>query len=224
MIELVIFDMAGTVINENNMVYKTIQQAINSFGYDVILDVVLEHSGGKEKRQAIKDTLINSDLVYSEETIDDIHLKFKELLSDAYLNGDISFFPEVQMVIMTLRAQNIKVAFNTGYSRAVLDVLVDKIPIHIPQDADMIVCADDVANQRPFPDMIEMICESLVVKPEHSIKVGDSTIDIEEGKNAGVKYTIGITTGAHTRAQLQSANPDFIIDNLSDVLEIIRQE
>ena len=223
MIELVIFDMAGTVINENNIVYKTIQKAINSFGYDVILDVVLEHSGGKEKRQAIADTLKNSDVDFNEDTIDDIHAKFKELLNEAYMNGDISYFPEVQMVIMTLRKSNIKVAFNTGYSKSVLDVLVDKIPINIPEDADMIVCADDVENQRPHADMIDLICDTLDVKPEHSIKVGDSIIDIEEGKNAGVKYSVGITTGAHTKEQLNSANPDFIINNISEVLQIVKQ-
>ncbi|RYY37415.1 MAG: HAD family hydrolase, partial [Sphingobacteriaceae bacterium] len=53
------------------------------------------------------------------------------------------------------------------------------------------------------------------------IKVGDSIIDIEEGQNAGCALSIGITTGAHTPAQLQSANPDYIIDNLMELLPII---
>ena len=53
------------------------------------------------------------------------------------------------------------------------------------------------------------------------IKVGDSIIDIEEGRNAGCIYNIGITTGAHTLEQLQSANPDHIIGNLMELLPIV---
>ena len=49
----------------------------------------------------------------------------------------------------------------------------------------------------------------------------DSTIDIEEGKQAACKMNIGITTGAHTRQQLQSANPDHVIDNLLDLLPLL---
>jgi phosphoglycolate phosphatase-like HAD superfamily hydrolase len=53
------------------------------------------------------------------------------------------------------------------------------------------------------------------------IKVGDSIIDIEEGKNAGCKLSIGITTGAHTYVQLASANPNGIIHHLSQLLPLI---
>jgi phosphoglycolate phosphatase-like HAD superfamily hydrolase len=53
------------------------------------------------------------------------------------------------------------------------------------------------------------------------VKVGDSIIDIEEGKNAGCKLSVGITTGAHTREQLKTANPDYIIDDLLELLPLL---
>jgi phosphoglycolate phosphatase-like HAD superfamily hydrolase len=52
-------------------------------------------------------------------------------------------------------------------------------------------------------------------------KVGDSIIDIMEGKNAGCSFTIGITSGAHTLEQLQSANPSYIINNLNELLPLL---
>jgi len=55
------------------------------------------------------------------------------------------------------------------------------------------------------------------------LKIGDSTIDIEEGKNAGCGITVGITTGAQTRDQLAMASPDYIIDNLHELLEILNR-
>jgi phosphoglycolate phosphatase-like HAD superfamily hydrolase len=53
------------------------------------------------------------------------------------------------------------------------------------------------------------------------IKVGDSTVDIEEGKNAGCLFTIGVTTGAHSRDELLTANPDFVLDDIYDVKSVI---
>ena len=53
------------------------------------------------------------------------------------------------------------------------------------------------------------------------IKVGDTIIDIEEGRNASCIASIGITTDAHTLQQLQSANPEHIINDLLELLPII---
>jgi phosphoglycolate phosphatase-like HAD superfamily hydrolase len=61
-----------------------------------------------------------------------------------------------------------------------------------------------------------------IQEPDKIIKVGDSTIDIEEGKNAGCKYNIGVTTGAHSKQQLKTANPDYIFDNIYDLMLVIQ--
>ena len=40
MIKLVVFDMAGTTVDEDNVVYKTVREAINSKGYSFSQDEV----------------------------------------------------------------------------------------------------------------------------------------------------------------------------------------
>jgi len=60
-IKMIVFDMAGTTVNENNVVYKTLRNAINTVGgYELTLTEVLAHGAGKEKLQAIKTVLKNS--------------------------------------------------------------------------------------------------------------------------------------------------------------------
>jgi phosphoglycolate phosphatase-like HAD superfamily hydrolase len=56
------------------------------------------------------------------------------------------------------------------------------------------------------------------------IKIGDSTIDIEEGQKAGCGLNIGITGGAQTREQLEQQGPDYVIDKLSELIHIIERE
>ena len=57
MIKMVVFDMAGTTVDEDNVVYKTLQRAIADHGYPFTFDEVLAEGAGKEKLQAIKSIL-----------------------------------------------------------------------------------------------------------------------------------------------------------------------
>ena len=52
-------------------------------------------------------------------------------------------------------------------------------------------------------------------------KVGDTEVDVLEGRNAGCGKVISITTGAYTKEQLEKYHPDFIIDSLSEVFPLI---
>ncbi len=56
-VKMVVFDMAGTTVNENNVVYKTLRRAINEAGFPVTLEDVLAEGAGKEKLQAVKSIL-----------------------------------------------------------------------------------------------------------------------------------------------------------------------
>jgi phosphoglycolate phosphatase-like HAD superfamily hydrolase len=73
--------------------------------------------------------------------------------------------------------------------------------------------------------MIERLMQQAgVPDAKQVIKVGDTEVDIREGRNAGCLYSIGITTGAFTREALEAYQPDFIIDNLAELLPIIDKQ
>ena len=78
-------------------------------------------------------------------------------------------------------------------------------------------------NVGPDPAMILKAMEVLAVTDASKVlKARDSIIDVEEGKNANCGVTIGVTTGAHTKAQLQSANPTNVLNSLTELKEIVK--
>lgn len=221
-IEMVVFDMAGTTVNENNLVYKTLRNAINNAGFTFSLDEVLAEGAGKEKKQAIRAVLSTYAGVKEEKLTEKIYDEFITVLTDAYAKEEILPQPNSAELFSALREKNILVVLNTGYDRATANSILEKLEWEKGLEYDLLVTASDVSRNRPDPDMIELAMERFNIKDgSHVVKVGDSTIDIEEGKNAGCGLTIGITTGAHTAAQLQTANPDHIIDNLINLLPLI---
>jgi phosphoglycolate phosphatase len=74
------------------------------------------------------------------------------------------------------------------------------------------------ATKKPDPEGARKILAECSVSPEHAAIVGDSHVDIETGRNAGM-YTIGVTYGfaPHT---LEGAGPDVLIDSPTELSEI----
>ena len=221
-IRMVVCDMAGTTVEEDNLVYKTLQSAINQFGYEFSLDQVLEQGAGKEKKQAIRSIISKFGKEPEEDKIEEIFKVFLEQLKANYKTAEISSQSHAIDFFRSLQNNNIYIVLNTGYDRNTAETLLKRLGWEIGKDIDALVTADEVSKNRPYPDMIYYAMNQFEIKSgDQVVKVGDSKIDIEEGKNAGCKLSIGITTGAHTTAQLQSANPDYIVNNLMDILPLL---
>ncbi len=219
---MVVFDMAGTTVNEDNVVYKTLQQSINNKGYDFSLDQVLAEGAGKEKLEAIKSILKVHALNNNNNLADEIYEDFIVLLSKAYGHIRILPQPNALELFRILKERNIKVVLNTGYNAETAELLIEKLGWKKGVEFDSLITSSDVENNRPDPEMIDLAMDIYGIQDAGEVvKVGDSIIDIEEGQNAGCGLNIGITTGAHTFLQLQSASPDFIINDLVELVPVL---
>jgi phosphonatase-like hydrolase len=222
MIKMVVFDMAGTTVDEDNVVYKTLQKAINEAGFDFSLDQVLQEGAGKEKLQAIKSVLAVFGNNYDGQLAESIYQKFIVYLKTAYDELDIKPQPNTKEVFVALKEKGVKVVLNTGYNAATANSLIEKLGWKKGEDFDGLVTASDVEKNRPDPAMIFFAMKAFgITDGKQVVKVGDSSIDIEEGQNAGCGLNIGITTGAHTKQQLLEVKPNYVIDNLMELIPLI---
>ncbi len=216
-IKMVVFDMAGTTVDEDNIVYKTLHKAITLSGIDISYRNVLKDGAGKEKMQALREILENAVVV--DYNLNDIYQRFLQILDKAYDVLEFRPQPYTEELFKYLKNKNIKVVLNTGYNQKTAEKIISKLGWKVGEQIDALVTASNVKNARPAPDMILLAKDMFGIENSADIaKVGDSTIDIEEGKNAGCSMNIAVLTGAHNREQLESASPDLIIENLSELL------
>ncbi len=219
-IQLTVFDMAGTTVNEDNVVYKTVRAALAKHGVEVSLDTVLEFGAGKEKFKAISDILeqnkihnVDANAVFGD---------FKEMLEEAYTNLNVTTYEGVEELFKKLKSLDIKVVLNTGYDRRTAQSLLKKLGWEPGNQIDALITADDVVKGRPSSEMVDKAMEMFnITEPQNVLKAGDSVIDIEEGKNANCGWTVGVLTGAQTREQLETAEPTMILNSLSDLAEVL---
>ena len=221
-IKMVVLDMAGTTVNEDNLVYKTLQASINAAGFEFSLNQVLEQGAGKEKREAIRSILAHFANEHDDALVTQIYDHFIIALTEAYITANILPQPNAIQLFLALKERKIITVLNTGYDRMTACSILDKLNWKIGVEFDALVTASDVSRNRPDPDMIQFAMELFNLKQSRQVaKVGDSIVDINEGQNAGCELSIGITTGAHTASQLKTANPSAVINNLIDLLPII---
>jgi phosphonatase-like hydrolase len=224
MIKMVVFDMAGTTVDEDNVVYKTIQRSLNDAGYPASLEDVLIHCAGKEKLRAIKDILETKFGVADDQIANRIHTAFRVMLTVAYDELDVKPIRGADDIFAYLKDAGLYCVLNTGYDHDTAHKLLRKLGWEESNAIDAVVTASDVSSNRPEPDMILLGMKKMgITNPLEVIKVGDSAIDIEEGQNAGCGLNIGITTGAQTREQLLQQRPDHVIDDLRELIDIIRK-
>lgn len=217
---MVVFDMAGTTVDEQNVVYKTLKDAINEHCGDVSLDKVLRIGAGKEKLQAIKDVLLDEGT--TDINAEEVFESFKLTLDKAYEDLDVKPIVGVEELLIDLRAKGVTVVLNTGYNRKVATSLLQKLYWIEGTHFDLLLTADDVKNGRPHPDMIQLAMQKFGISdPAEVLKAGDSVIDIQEGKNAACGVTIGVLSGAQNHEQLSGVNATYILNSLAELPEVV---
>jgi phosphonoacetaldehyde hydrolase len=104
--------------------------------------------------------------------------------------GDI--IPGVPEAIATLRAQGVAIGSTTGYSRSAAEAAA-AIAADQGYAPDVLVAVDEVPAGRPEPWMLLRAMEALrVFPPAAVVKVGDTAVDMAEGRNAGT-WAVGVT-------------------------------
>lgn len=214
-IELLVLDMAGTTINEDNVVYKTLMTAVNDYGYKVSLEKVLSTCAGMEKLEAISSLL--KEIGGDEADSLAIFENFSDQLKEAYQNLEVKPINGVENFLLKMRSQDKKVVLNTGYTSEIAQQLLNKLGWEENVHFDALITADDVSESRPSPEMIILAMKKFNINDaEKVLKAGDSVIDIEEGKNAGCGLTIAVLSGAQSKSELEKSNPDYIFNTISE--------
>jgi len=224
-IRLVVFDMAGTTVTDNDNVAETLQQALQGFNCQVSIDDINKVMG-LPKPVAIR-TLLQQ---YSGDVPDDIlvhnvYNSFEEkMISHYQLSQDISEQNGASEVFVQLKENGVKVGIDTGFSRKVADVIMKRLGWNERNLVDVSVTSDEVAHGRPHPDMIFRAMSLLdITNAAEVAKVGDTVSDILEGSAAGCKYVIGIAGKANTAEELATGAHTHTITNIREVANIVLQ-
>jgi len=219
-VEMVAFDVAGTVLNDDGLVIAAFKNAFEATQPD------LWPTHGEQWTQYAIDTMGQSK----------IHV-FTELLGDAekahtanvaFEESYVSEIAEVGAVAIAgaedlfkyLRAKGVAIALTTGFSRSTLDTLL--IELGWKDLIDISVTPGEAGRGRPHPDMLQKAATTLgITNPASVIVVGDTAADMQAAVSFGAGQAIGVLTGAHDEHRLHDAGATSVINSVADLKSLI---
>ena len=223
--KMVVFDMAGTTVEDDDNVHQSLINAMAAKGYKITRSDA-NRVMGYPKPVAI-DTLLNEKFkIHSESEraalVEKIHTHFLlDMLHHYRYNPDVKAKPNVEYVFDSLRKKGIKVVIDTGFSRDIADAIIDRL--NWRNMIDYSVTSDEVKHGRPNADMIlKAMAEYKITDPALVTKVGDTPSDLMEGMNAKCGNVIGVTWGAYKREELEREKYTHLVDDLVDILKIVK--
>ncbi|MDR2609867.1 MAG: phosphonoacetaldehyde hydrolase [Clostridiales Family XIII bacterium] len=180
---------------------------------------------------------------FTQEDVDAVYARFEPALFKV-LADHADPLPGCLETAAALREAGIKTGSTTGYTRAMMDVVMPEAKKR-GYEPDCVVCPDDVGGTgRPAPYMLWRNLEKLhIASIEEVLKVGDTASDMQEARNAGC-LAVGVLTGssmvglsryeltaktgvereetfAAARRKYKEAGADFVIEDITKLPRLI---
>ena len=221
-IQLVIFDIAGTIIEDHGEVVDAFCAALQLNGMIVSPAEIVELKGAS-KREVITrfvERQWGSQNPGNEARIAKAYADFKLQLEGKYSNGGVKPIPGAEATFAWLKARGISCATTTGFYRSVTALILKSAGWEKTFDAN--ICSDDVRDGRPAPYMIFHAMEATGIANVHQVlNVGDTRLDLQAGNRAGVLGVIGVLTGVHKEDRLRAESPSHLIASVADLPSLI---
>jgi pyrophosphatase PpaX len=204
----ILFDLDGTVINTNELIFQSFEYALENVLHTTISRDILRTTFGKPLAQIMEEMGGNQAQELRKAFVD---------YSIAH-ETDIYLFPHVEDALKELKARNIGTAVVT--SRLYRSALRDLHQFELEKYFDVFITPEATEKHKPNPEPALKALELLGIKPQEAIMVGDSGLDLLCGKQAGCK-TAAVRYSLFPEEELAQHQPDYMLDSLLDLLPLV---
>ena len=208
---MVILDFDGTLADTAAVIIRTMQATIS--------ELELPFRTDEQCAAMIGLRLVEiPSILFPECSIEgDIYARtYRRLFHEFNTEDAVRIYPNVVDTLKTLMSKGIILTIASSRSHASLSEYVENLGLS--SLISYILGADDVDKGKPDPEPVNRTLKRFGISPEETIVVGDTSFDIQMGKNAGTR-TCGVTYGNGSRESLSDA--DRIIDDFGKLLNIL---
>lgn len=213
MYNIVIFDLDGTLLNTLEDLKDAVNAALRQYDYpERDLEEVRNFVGNGAKVLIERAVPEHTSIEDTKECLESFRAYYKEHCKDK-----TKPYNSIIELLKTLREMGIKIGvvsnkFDAATKELCKDFFQDKIDVAIGETAQI--------SKKPAPDSVWKAIEELGGEREQAIYVGDSEVDIQTAKNAGIP-SVSVTWGFRKKEFLKTKEPDYIIDTPMELIHIL---
>jgi HAD superfamily hydrolase (TIGR01509 family) len=215
----VIFDLDGTLIDSIDIYFTIVENALKRLNLPAVSrNQILAAAENEEFKWEL--VLPQDVLNRKAEIIDEAWAVINEIAPQMFADN-LELIQGAGQIVESLSSNGLKIGLVTSTQRQYLETKMQPLKnAGVDNLFDAIITSDDVEKRKPAPDPLITCAQLLDMKPGNCVYVGDTTTDIKAGKAAGMR-TIGVLTGFDEYGALEKEDPDAIIENVQNLLEVI---
>lgn len=211
--DTIIFDLDGTLLNTLEDLKESLNFALTKHGYEPrTLEEVRRFVGDGVGKLVERSLPIHS----SEEEYKDCLTTFKDHYNKNMQNKTRPY-DGIMELLLDLNRFGFKLAIVSNKFDAAVKELAKE---YFGNIFDVAIGESATVKRKPAPDSILAAIEELGSDINKTVFVGDSEIDVQTAKNAGLRF-VGVTWGFRTRDVLRKEGADYLIDTPRELLCLI---
>jgi phosphonatase-like hydrolase len=218
---LACLDMAGTTVRDDGAVDAAFTSALAAVGvtpgsrFFEEAEVVVHDTMGWSKADVFA-------RLFDRDEAREATRAFAAAYEAIVAGGAVGEIPGALGVLRDLRRAGVKVCLTTGFAPTTRDTLVDALGWR--SEIDLALSPADVGRGRPAPDLVLGAMALLGVEDAGAVAVvGDTVSDLEAGHAAGAGAVVGVLSGAHDAATLESASPTAVLADVTGLVALLGQ-
>lgn len=179
MLELVVFDVDGLMLDTESVWKEAFDQAGDKYGIQNMGSTLFPKLIGKSGRDE-KEVLDQ----YLSQDIQELVIKEWERIGYGMLEKEVPVKPGLYEILDFLDAHHIKKAVATTTRRELTEERLRKIGVY--DRFDYVLCGDEVINRKPDPEIYLSVLKKMHTKAENALVLEDSGVGVEAAYRAGI--------------------------------------
>ena len=214
MIKKVLFDLDGTLMDSAHDLVQSANDLYALHNYPLITF--------EEGREVASDGIKAYLNLRFDEEVDDYSTltnEFIKIYKSNILNNPI-LFDGIHDLINLLDRKKIGWGIITNKHRCFVEMILPFI--NLDQRCEVLICGDDGISPKPAPDMLISACESLKVKSNEVVYIGDAHKDISASKTANMFAILACYGYLKKEDKIESWGADAVINHPSEIAALIK--
>ncbi|VEU82394.1 HAD family hydrolase [Acholeplasma hippikon] len=210
MINTILFDLDGTILDTLMDLTNAVNHTLRKFGYKERTAKQVRSFLGNGAKQ-----LILKSLDGDESQLDEVlsyYMPYYEANSECLTKP----YEGIEELLKKLK-HNYKLGVVSNKHQKAVEKIIEK---YFPNIFDVVIGEQQGVPKKPAPDMLFNALKGLNANIENTIFIGDSEVDIQTGKNAGMDV-IAVAWGFRDKDELIDHEPNYLIDEVNDILLLL---
>ena len=212
MVDCCVFDLDGTLLQTLDTITYHLNNTLSSVGLSTItVDDTSAFIGNGARLLVSRAVRVSGD-------VDESKIEYVLKTYNTAYNSDplpLTYpYPGVVELIDVLVESGARLSVVTNKPERTAKQLIDRF---FPGKFSYVYGGRDGAVLKPDPTDTLDVISKMGAKPERTAFIGDTAVDIETGKNAGVAAYIGVSWGFRDKSELLSAGANLVVDTANEL-------